>query len=434
MDDKLKIIIREVEEVTFSFFAHACMIQYKGGRDYLYEQPQKSALLKTATACELAEKTHSTDQYTCMCMHDLKSPVTGIAHMKPTVLRGTIKLTPRTLKWCDGSHPHELLNGKLPGGVLRTQAAQDYTSTFCKRACRDCKSYVANKSKAYPVGEDEEDDEKAEEDPYQIGDKIEEKRTPLPIPVPTTPPPEFMRPTAKRLPAPQTPQEQPQAPQAQASSSSSSSGATNQPKDASETERLSKAVRDLSEQWDRELAEGIQAGEKAADELKQLETTESAQPKRKKVVFQDQNQPGTDLIPAEPPTDVPADLEPEKNKPVCETMVPSLDEIKKLYGQRISKGVTASIQTGPRLRMLQELFGDPSGIRIHLAVVAKRPKASEAPEPLLSREYAPMLQELILHKDKSKWMKTPWKKVLNDTLLAATTLGYLSLWFQESCR
>ena len=240
----------------------------------------------------------------------------------------------------------------------------------------------------------------------------EEKRTPLPIPVPTTPPPEFMRPTAKRLPAPQTPQEQPQAPQAQASSSSSSSGAPNQPKDASETERLTKAVRDLSEQWDRELAEGIQAGEKAADELKQLETTESAQPKRKKVVFQDQdqNQTGTDLIPAEPLTDVPPDLEPEKNKPVCETMVPSLDEIKKLYGQRISKGVTASIQTGPRLRMLQELFGDPSGIRIHLAVVAKRPKASEAPEPLLSREYAPMLQELILHKDKSKWMKTPWKK------------------------
>ena len=70
--------------------------------------------------------------------------------MKPTVLRGTIPLTPRVVKWCDKSHKHEQLNGKAPGGKLRTSIAQKYTSTFCKRLSRDIRSYLKGEIECFP--------------------------------------------------------------------------------------------------------------------------------------------------------------------------------------------------------------------------------------------------------------------------------------------
>ena len=97
-------------------------------------------------------------------MHDLKCPETMRPHMKPTVLRGTVRLTNRTIRWCDKSHDHEPLNGKSKTtGKLRTATAQKYTVCFCKRLCRDFKLFLHGKDdKAFPANEDD----LALEDPY----------------------------------------------------------------------------------------------------------------------------------------------------------------------------------------------------------------------------------------------------------------------------
>ena len=59
MEPELKSIIRQLEEAVFSFYASACMKQVKEGRDYVYEQPRNSALLKTSTAIDLEHRTKS---------------------------------------------------------------------------------------------------------------------------------------------------------------------------------------------------------------------------------------------------------------------------------------------------------------------------------------------------------------------------------------
>jgi hypothetical protein len=85
MDPELKIIIRDLEEATFSFYAKACLTQHRNGRYYLFEQPRNSKLGQTETAIELETKTNGQTYGLCMCMHQLQCPITKKPYMKPTV-------------------------------------------------------------------------------------------------------------------------------------------------------------------------------------------------------------------------------------------------------------------------------------------------------------------------------------------------------------
>ena len=384
MEEELKSIIRQLEEAVFSFYASACRKQVQEGRDYVYEQPRNSALLNTSTAVSLAKDTKSVDQYLCMCMHDLKSPATGLLHMKPSVLRGTVRFTQRTLRWCDKQHPHEQLNGRAPGGGLKTSYAQQYTKTFCKRCCRDMRSFLngsQHDSHAYPIGD--EDEIEAVADPYQddMG-MVGEPKPPTPVPIPLAERPR-LQPTAKRVPQP-----------SQASSSSAA-----------------KPFVDLSKQWDGELEEAIVAGNQAADQ-----DADKASPLEEPVrVRRKQQQPQivSDLIPAdieEAGVVAVPDLVVNKNLPVPIECIKSIDDLKAVYTQRIGSGVTATIQAGPRMRLSQELFGTPNGVQILAAVIAKHPTSSVPPEPVISRVNAPLVKEVYLQKDKGKWQQTTWMK------------------------
>ena len=384
MEEELKSIIRQLEEAVFSFYASACRKQVKEGRDYVYEQPRNSALLKTSTAISLAEDTKSIDQYLCMCMHDLKSPATGLPHMKPSVLRGTVLFTERTLRWCDKQHKHEQLNGRAPGGGLKTSYAQQYTKTFCKRCCRDMRAFLngsQHETHAYPL--EEEDSAEVTADPYQTDmDEITVPRPPTPVPIPLEERPR-LKPTAKRSPQP-----------SQASSSNAS-----------------KPFENLSKQWDDELQEAIVAGNQAADEVvARVPPPEEPVRVRRK---QQEPQIASDLIPAEPQdtgTIAVPDLVVNKNLPVPVENEKALHDMRLVYTQRLSSGVTASIQAGQRMRLLQELFGTPSGVQILAAVIAKHPTSSVPPEPIISRVNAPLVKEVYLQKDKGKWQQTTWMK------------------------
>jgi hypothetical protein len=59
---------------------------------------------------------------------------------------------------CSKDHPHQLLQGRLPGSnVLRTAAAQKYSKAFCSRYSSDVKRFVRDVHKsAYPIEEAEE--------------------------------------------------------------------------------------------------------------------------------------------------------------------------------------------------------------------------------------------------------------------------------------
>ncbi len=118
----------------------------------------------------------------------------------------------------------------------------------------------------------------------------------------------------------------------------------------------------------------------------------------------------SDLVPVDPATEiVPAQpLVVSKTTPVLEEANKSMLEVCKLYQQRLANGVTATIQAGPRMRLLQELFGTPFNVQIQAAVIAKKPANSMPPEPLISRKDAPLLKEVYQLKDKETFAQTKW--------------------------
>ena len=385
MEPELKALVRQLEENVFSFYASACRKQVREGRDYVFEQPRNSALLKTSTAVSLAADTKSVDQYLCMCMHNLVSPSSGLAHMKPSILRGTVLFTERTLQWCDHQHEHEPLNGRAPGGGLKTSYAQQYTRTFCKRCCRDMRAFLKSKHSdmyAFPL----EDTEVVEvtEDPYQLGaDDQSVPRTPTLIPVPLEERPRLL-PTPKRI---------PQRPQPASSSNQN-------------------PFRELSDQWDEELKDAVNAGNRAADEL-QDKRQPAEEPGRPRQKSEKQSVVVSDLIPAQPSDALEVavpDLVVNRTLPVPVENEKCLHDMRIVYTQRISSGVTATIQAGQRMRLLQELFGTPSGVQVLAAVIAKHPNSTVPPEPVISRTSAPLLKEVYLQKDKGKWQQTTWIK------------------------
>ena len=366
MEDDLKIIIRELEESTFSFYAKCCLIQHRNGRFYMYEQPRNSKLIQTETAVELENRTSANTFGLCMCMHGLQCPVTKKPYMKPTVLKGTVNLTERTMIWCNGSHAHEPLNGSLPSGGLRTASAQAYTVTFCKRLSRDMRAFLFSFNKSYFPTTEEPEDDLALEDPYLDPLRVRQQ--------------EFSEPRPKRAPKP---------------GEAARAGSSN---DADKAARAAQA--------EREFAEEIQAGEQAADALEVVaQARQQAAAERKR----ERNKPGepiSDLVEVPLPPD-PEPVTLMKFTPVVEENIKTLNEIRQNYNQRIAAGVTATIQAGKRLKLLQELFGTPHKIQIVAAVIAKKPKATEPPEPLVSRTVAPKLCEIVVMTE-DKWLISKW--------------------------
>ena len=368
MQPDLHEAILLLEEQTFFFFATTAKKQHDAGRYHLYEQPRNSRLLKCKTALDLANYTQSTDQTLCMCMHGLVSQSSGLPHMKPTLLRGTVFLSSRTLIWCDRSHKHEQLNGKDPSGKLRTSLAQKYTVCFCKRLSRDIKAFLNGSDNiAFPLNEDDDElEEFALEDPY--GSATVDKQ-PLPVP----------KPTASRVFEPKIKTTKPAVmSEPGVRSSGGASASTDNP------------VNRQIQAWDEELAEAIAAGNRAADELA-LQSASDLVPYN----------PATDLVPVQP-------LVVAKVTPIPDEANKSMFEVCKLYSQRLANGVTATIQAGPRMRLLQELFGTPFNIQIQAAVIAKKPASSMPPEPLISRRDAPLLKEVFQLKDKEIFSQSKW--------------------------
>ena len=362
MDPELKEAIRIEQAFIFEFFCTACKIQTRSGRFYLYEQPKSSELLHTDQAADLAKSTSSRDLNLCMCMHDLQCPVTKLPHMKPTTLRGTLDLSGSRLDlWCDKSHKHQPLQGKLPGGKLRTACAQDYTTCFCKRAARDFKTRI-NSQVSYPAFDDEGDEEaKAPDDsnPLQtLMDKWDKEEPdlevkPLPVPVPkASPKPEPFR----------------------GIGGSSSS----------------RAVASDSATQEVEVPPIVKAPKKSKKAPEPLTT---------------------DIIPFAPgelaaiPEDLPA---PGNSRDVKEDDAKALNHLISALSSRIAPGGSITIQTGPRLKLLQEMFCQPHGKQCIAAQICRKPKCTMPPEPLVSRESAPLLFELVQQKG-TEWKYFPWK-------------------------
>jgi len=303
-------------------------------------------------------------------------------HKKPTVLKGTVALTERTIQWCDASHVHEPLNGKLKNGKLRTAGAQKYTVCFCKRLCRDFKVFLSNAS-AYPA----DDDDLALEDPY--------------LESPPERQPDYMQPRAKR-------RAEPPGSNAQAGSSSDirvKRRVEEESQGESEQEQQEREKR--QEELERDLEEQIRAGEEAANRLEEEEIERRVQRAERREARERPNEEIVELREDE----LPADPEPApqpRYTAVQKEFVRPLNDIRAVYNQRISAGVTATIQAGKRLKLLQEMFGTPHNIEIVAAVVAKKPKSTEHPEPLVSRTVAPKLCEVIVLKD-DDWLRTKWE-------------------------
>ena len=402
LDPLVKAIVRREETTVFSFFCDMCFIQDRQGRFYLYEQPKSSELLRTDLACNLQEKTNSTDNTTCMCMHGLKDPFNGKANMKMTVLRGTVILTNKTNRWCDNLHEHQQLKGTHPNGKLRTAVAQTYTKSFCKRLARDIKNFLFDQEKNFPVFQDgyELDADEVPNPEYEVDEPAppmetgtrDEQRNQLEesirrqretaMPAPPSPPvpvkPRLL-PTAKRA-------------------------------------TKSNPFRETMDLWDEE--ERNQSQDKSRitppaspgasgskDPVVSIpEVTSKSKSKQSKGNQHEIPDAVLDLA-------VPPPLEIKTTRPATQEQSTIITEMRDAIAFRVPVKGTATIQTGTKLKVLQELFGTPHGKVVLGATLSKKPTSSISPEPLISREVAPLKLELTIESDKQLiWTIHPWEK------------------------
>ena len=408
-DHEVKEIVREEELVVFRFFSSCCVFQWEAGRFYLYEQPKSSELLRTRESVALCNRTNSSDNICCMCMHDLRDPYTKKPNMKATTLRGTVILTDRTNRWCDHSHVHQQLKGCLPNGVLRTSVAQTYTSTFCKRVARDIMHFIKGDMRNYPIEvvnlEDEQEGDEIREyerdtqpPPQQASTREERKEklieesknrrqnaseilpeTPEPIAIPKR-----LLPTAKKLSKRRNAEEDNdfvEYPEERVGGSSSSKG----PDAASAVNPF----KELTDKWDAEEA--------------RTDKNPKVTRKSSKVLPSELPDAVLDLA-------VPLPMELASSRPLTAEQMAVITEMKESVAHRVPIAGTATIQSGNRLKMLQELFGTPFNKVVLGAVIARKPKTSIQPEPLLSREVAPFKLELTIDNQKAKWTMLPWQK------------------------
>ena len=299
----------------------------------------------------------------------------------------------------------------MPNGKLRTSVAQRYTMCFCKRLSRDFKAYLYphRKDEAYPADEEEEsDNERAAEDPYgelppdttpgetieeAVNRTLEENRA-------------RRKDAARGMPAPVTPVALPK-------SAIPRKPITEKSQPSSSKSLMKKAIDD----WDKEDEEE----EELIRDLEQVDSTARA---------------STDPPPAPPSEEVAQIPEgPDRAAPPAPLALsePRIDknrnrlieEITVVVKDRISNGSSYRIQTGPRLRNLQELFGTPHGKVIVLAAIYKKPASRVPPEPIVSRSVATHFLELLKPTAKSsEWKVSKWQPWENQVY---TKRPYLSV-------
>ena len=379
MADETKQLIREEQVEAFQFFLEHVEKQTKANRKFLMENPRSSELLLEDSCFKLIEKHGANDSVTCMCAHGLQDPDSGRPSMKQTTLRGNLKLK-KSVKWCSCKTEHQPLQGYTRSGILRTAAASHYTRVFSERLAQDIFDNVRKKT-AFPADEyipnpafrprdplidpnsDEEQTgaiETAVSDPYfepspeeisREADKLEQqaKRARASRPEPP-PPPVFMEPTAKILPRPKVPTH------------------------IDEETRHARSLT-LAEQPDKPLRT-------EADEIKEID----------------------DL-----PTDPQAQPLPlAARKPVADS--PALNDLARV-GIQLANGGQRTFQTGPKVKLLQEMYGTPVGRNIRLVILTRKPGMIPVPEPLVSRALLSHFLMLTQDTPTSNWTNHGWREI-----------------------
>ena len=401
MNPELKTAIRAEETEVIEFFRECALLQHADKRYYMFENPSASELLHISPVVKLIEETNGEVNKLCMCMHDLRDPHNHKLCKKPTALVGTVTLTPRVVRWCTNDHEHQPIQGTLPNGKLRTEAAQNYTQCFSKRLARDFRTclYPKKQPKAFPVLDDDSDQEQAVEDPYNdlppqpedtepdqaaLRSRLRERNSSPPVEVVPIKP--RLQPTAKRLPAPTV-----------------------------------NPFAELEAKWDEEdqerataeqrnLGEGTSRGSKDPPQDPMPEQSSEA------------------IVSANPPAPPPEPLPLADSKPLDKNRTKLIDEIVHHVKDRLANGGVYHIQTGPRIRNVQELFGTPHGKTIVLIAIYKKPAGRVAPEPIASRTVAPLVMELCKRTATQEnwtienWM--PYKHVLDNKKPYMTVLLY----------
>ena len=364
--ENVKREVRELQMSGLRFWRDKCFEQLAIGRSYLFENPKASELLKVPVTTDLLQDGRCKDYFTDMCCHKLRDPYTQMPHKKPTALRSTIALT-KTSKLCDGTHSHQMLQGRLPDGRSRTSVAAAYTRPFCRCVIKDCIAHLADKDpkRAFPTTVTSEG---VEEDGYEdlLRDLEAMEQAEQQTAAPSTPGRvrgEFLEPKTKKLAKPPAPSVRRVPFQAGGSSSSSAAPIAPPP--------------------------GLEAV--------------VPQPPDQEVV-----PAGQDAVVA-----LPKPLEPVSAKELTKEDKIILNNLLKQAAPRTGEGGIVAISTGPRLRLLQDMFGTPHGKIIKLGIIGRRPAAVPHPEPMLSRAEAVVMKLIVCLKeeediDKSLWHETRW--------------------------
>ena len=378
MHDDIKDAIKAEQMIMLMFFHELSVLQTNAGRAHGLEQPQSSELLRTSFG-EKQLALEAEDSVVHMCQHGLCDHENKKPNLKPTTIRATRGLvTSRVARRCKRNHIHQQLQGLTRNGKLRTTLAQTYTKLFCSRFAADIHGFIKHKPSAYPsrVRNEDSEDEVAAEDPYEeVPDDTNEPETDLERaarverlverakarrlanPAPTTPTPALfppkLVPTAKKNPkrAPGTPEDvdfQPLAVEL------SSPPGLPPPRPASSS---------------------------------------------KDVISVDALAPAP-LVPV-------AEGVIEKRRPTDEAQANHLDQMI-IQRKRFAPGNSFIISTGPRLAVIQELFGTPHGKTVLVAVLARLPTEQASPEPMISRHIANLSLVMTKDSEDAAWSHTPW--------------------------
>ena len=84
----------------------------------------------------------------CMCCFKLRDPYSHMPHKKPTLVRGTVPLK-ASVRWCEGNHSHQMLQGRLPDGRSRTSVAAAYTFPFCRAIVKDIIAFLETVGRSF---------------------------------------------------------------------------------------------------------------------------------------------------------------------------------------------------------------------------------------------------------------------------------------------
>ena len=374
MADETKQLIREEQVEAFNFFLEHVEKQSKANRKFLMENPRSSELLNEDSCFKLIEKYGANDSVTCMCSHGLTDPDSGKPNMKQTTLRGNLNLR-KSVKWCSCKVEHQPLQGYTRSGILRTAAASHYTRLFSERLAQDIFDNVRRKH-AFPADEyipnpafrprdpnldpnsDEEqveDVQPAASDPYQEPTDEEVSREADKV--------------EQQIKRSRMSRPQPPPPPAILEPKSKILPKPPKPTHVDEERRLS-----LPEQPSEPKAAG-----KAIQEVDGLATD-----------------PKTEPLPL------------ATRRPVTDS--PALNDLAKV-GIQLANGGQRTFQTGPKVRLLQEMYGTPVGRTIRLVILTRKPGMIPIPEPLVSRALLSHFLMLTQDTPTSNWTNHGWREI-----------------------